>query len=66
MAYYQRAVGYANDVGLFSEEYDLKNNEMLGNLPQGITHVSQIVARLALDKVDIPDIGALDVLVNGR
>jgi len=48
--YYRRATGCANELGLFSEEYDPKADEMLGNFPQGLTHVSQIMARLALDR----------------
>jgi GH15 family glucan-1,4-alpha-glucosidase len=48
--YYHRARGCANDVGLFSEEFSINSNEMLGNFPQGLTHVSQIMARLALGK----------------
>lgn len=50
--YYNRAVGCANDLGLFSEEYDVEGEQMLGNFPQGLTHVSQIMARLALGGVD--------------
>lgn len=49
MKYYERALGCANDLGLFSEEYDVEGRQMLGNFPQGLTHVSQIMARLALD-----------------
>jgi GH15 family glucan-1,4-alpha-glucosidase len=50
--YYDRAVGCANDLGLFSEEFDVEGKQMLGNFPQGLTHVSQIMARLALGGVD--------------
>ncbi len=50
--YYRRALGCANDIGLFSEEFDAANQIMLGNFPQGLTHVSQITARLALAKAD--------------
>ncbi|MGV3742488.1 MAG: glycoside hydrolase family 15 protein [Burkholderiaceae bacterium] len=50
--YYERALACANDLGLFSEEYDPQNGEMLGNFPQGLTHVSQITAKLALEKID--------------
>lgn len=50
--YYRRAISCANDLGLFSEEYDVENREMLGNFPQGLTHVSQITARLALAEAE--------------
>ncbi|HYD63554.1 MAG TPA: glycoside hydrolase family 15 protein [Noviherbaspirillum sp.] len=49
--YYHRALACANEVGLFSEEFDVDNGLMLGNFPQGLTHVSQITARLALAKL---------------
>lgn len=52
--YYERALSCANDAGLFSEEFDPDNWEMLGNLPQGLTHVSQIMARLALERGGAP------------
>lgn len=46
--YYDMACGCANDLGLFSEEYDTDTRDMLGNFPQGLTHVSQILARQVL------------------
>jgi GH15 family glucan-1,4-alpha-glucosidase len=49
--YYRRALTCSNDIGLFSEEYDLAHGQMLGNFPQGLTHVSQITAKLALEAV---------------
>ncbi len=45
---FDRAASTGNDLGLFSEEYDTKNGEMLGNFPQGLTHLSHIVAAVAL------------------
>ncbi len=48
--YYHRACDCANDVGLLPEEFSVEKNEMLGNFPQGLTHVSQIMARLALER----------------
>ncbi len=50
--YYERALACANDVGLLSEEFDVEHRHMLGNIPQGLTHVSQITARLALAKAE--------------
>ena len=44
-----RALGTGNDLGLFSEEFDTKAKEMLGNFPQGLTHLSLISAALALN-----------------
>lgn len=38
----------ANHLGLFSEEYDFKNNEMLGNFPQAFSHIGFINAVSAI------------------
>jgi len=46
--YFDRAAALSNDVGLFSEEYDEAGQEMLGNFPQGLTHLSHIAAAAAL------------------
>ncbi len=48
--YYQRAMACCNDLGLFAEEYDVEQHNMLGNYPQALTHVSQMVAKLALSE----------------
>jgi GH15 family glucan-1,4-alpha-glucosidase len=45
---FDRTVSTGNDLGLFSEEYDTENAELLGNFPQGLTHLSHITAALAL------------------
>lgn len=50
--YYDRTIACANDIALFSEEFDVKHQRMLGNFPQALTHVSQIMARLALANPD--------------
>jgi GH15 family glucan-1,4-alpha-glucosidase len=45
---FDRAAGCGNDLGLFAEEYDPDTGEMLGNFPQGLTHLSYMSAAVAL------------------
>lgn len=45
---FDRALATANDLGLFSEEFDPAARRMLGNFPQALTHLSHIEAALAL------------------
>ena len=45
---FDRAAATANDVGLFAEEYDAKHQLLLGNLPQGLSHLSHLTAAIAL------------------
>lgn len=40
----------ANDLLLFSEEYDPKSATMLGNLPQGLSHAALVHAALTLER----------------
>ncbi len=47
---FDRAVATANDVGLFSEEYDVDQQQLLANFPQGLTHLSYVSAVLALQR----------------
>jgi GH15 family glucan-1,4-alpha-glucosidase len=39
---FDRLCGVCNDVGLLSEEYDPKDDRLLGNFPQAFSHVSLI------------------------
>lgn len=43
-----RVVGLANDVGLLSEEYDLKAKRQAGNTPQALSHLALVRAADAL------------------
>jgi len=45
---FQRLKTYANDVGLFAEEYDPMDGRMLGNFPQAFSHVALINTALNL------------------
>ena len=49
---FERACRCANDLGLFAEEYEPKKGEMLGNFPQGLTHLAHVSAALALEELD--------------
>ncbi|HZZ58053.1 MAG TPA: glycoside hydrolase family 15 protein [Opitutaceae bacterium] len=45
---YDTLISLANDLGLFSEEYDPQRKRLLGNFPQAFTHVALINAAVAL------------------
>jgi GH15 family glucan-1,4-alpha-glucosidase len=47
-AAFERGCSTSNDLQLHSEEFDAKNKIMLGNFPQGLTHLSLITAAVAV------------------
>ena len=46
------ALGYANDLGLWSEEADHATGQALGNVPQALTHAAFISAVLELQRLE--------------
>jgi GH15 family glucan-1,4-alpha-glucosidase len=49
---FDRACRCANDLGLFAEEYQPRLGQMLGNFPQGLTHLAHVSAALALEGLE--------------
>ena len=48
----ERAVSFANDVGLLAEEVDGRTGELLGNFPQAFSHIGLINAAWAIAQVE--------------
>jgi GH15 family glucan-1,4-alpha-glucosidase len=47
-ALFDRLVGFCNDVGLLSEEYDVAGKRQMGNTPQALSHLALVGAADAL------------------
>ena len=47
---FERAVAFANDVGLLAEEVDARTGELLGNFPQAFSHIGLINAAWAISQ----------------
>ncbi len=55
---FDRALLTGNELGLFPEEYDTVSREMMGNFPQGLTHLSLIAAAVALTDMESKSVAA--------
>jgi GH15 family glucan-1,4-alpha-glucosidase len=51
MALFHRLEGYANPLGLFSEDIDPATGALLGNFPQAYTHVGLIHAAITIGEI---------------
>jgi GH15 family glucan-1,4-alpha-glucosidase len=53
-ALFERLLGVANDLGLFSEEYDPAEQRLLGNFPQAFTHLALVNSAFNLGHYHVP------------
>lgn len=70
-----KTIKAGNHLGLFSEEYDFKNKEMLGNFPQAFSHIGYINAvsailniqnKLSQHKIYTPLVNQMQKLIPSR
>ena len=47
---FEQVIEYSNHLGLFSEDIDFKSKRLLGNFPQGYSHIALIDTALTLSK----------------
>jgi alpha,alpha-trehalase len=55
---FERAIGFANDVGLLAEEIDGATGELLGNFPQAFSHIGLVNAAWAISEAERKSAGA--------
>ena len=57
-ALFERLLGLTNDLGLLSEEYDVKRQRQVGNFPQAFSHLTLIGAATAISAAEAAAHGA--------
>jgi GH15 family glucan-1,4-alpha-glucosidase len=57
-ALFERLLGLSNDLGLLSEEYDVKRRRQVGNFPQAFSHLTLIGAATAISAADAKEVAA--------
>jgi GH15 family glucan-1,4-alpha-glucosidase len=51
---FEAVTGHANDVGLLSEEVDLRERRLIGNFPQALSHIGLVNAAWAIAQAEAP------------
>jgi len=55
-ALFEKILGYGNHLGLLSEDIDFKTKRLLGNFPQGYSHLAVIDAAVTVAGEDVGDV----------
>jgi GH15 family glucan-1,4-alpha-glucosidase len=58
--WFERTLGYQNDLGLFGEDIDPESGTALGNFPHAFSHVALVSASLAIEERQRRDIQRFD------
>ncbi|HKF50535.1 MAG TPA: glycoside hydrolase family 15 protein [Terracidiphilus sp.] len=52
---FERLLTVSNDLGLMSEEYDVKQKRLVGNFPQAFSHIALVIAAFDLQDHSVSD-----------
>lgn len=59
---FDKLLSYSNHLGLFSEDIDFKTKRLLGNFPQGYSHLALIETAVLLSEAEIDSEKTLDAI----